>query len=450
MDDYKDHLSTTGTDGKRIRVYPASVRGLWDRRRQIIQGVLLVVFLATPFVTIGDGPALLLDIENRHFFLAGKMFSAQDAPNVLFILGAFLFGIALLTAVFGRAWCGWACPQTVFIEAVFRRIERWTEGDAFKHRRRDQAPWSLEKVFRKTAKWSAFTLCALVITHSMLAYFVGGREAFQMVLGRPSDHPTAFAAVLVMTAVVLFDFGWFREQFCLIACPYGRFQSVLLDEHSVTVSYDTSRSDCIECKKCVVVCPTGIDIRNGWQFECIACTACIDACDSVMEKIKRPKGLVGYRSEGMTHGKPVQWLRGRVLVYFALTFVFSAALVGRWFTHETFRVDVLRAGGPPFVTPQNQTGLVMNHFTLKAVNMSAYTANFSVEAGPGKITLVQPLSDGRALSSGGKSERPLFIQFSPTILSQGSARLPLKVRWSSPGKKDVLQETEVTLVGPAR
>lgn len=466
MSEFKDHLSTTSDQGQRLKVYPVPARGFWNRWRKLVQAVLLLVFLGLPFLTIGGAPALRLDVSHRRFFILGKMFSAQDAPNVIFILGAFLFSMALLTALAGRAWCGWACPQTVFIEAVFRRIEFWIEGDALAQKKLDQGPASFSKAFKKSFKWIVFALVSLVITHSFLAYFVGGSEIFNMVMGSPLRHPAAFTVVMVSTAIVLFDFGWFREQFCLIACPYGRFQSVMMDEHSVTVAYDVARGeprrpgrdragagDCIDCRKCVAVCPTGIDIRNGWQFECVACTACIDACDSVMEKVQKPKGLIAYRSEAMDRGQPVRWMRARVWVYGVGLALFTAGFGYRWASHEAFHTEALRAKESPYQLLQDAAGAarVLNHFNLKASNQSPDRSAFEVrlsEADREKgIELVQP-GGAATVESGETLARPVFLNFPRSLLRFGKAEARIEVLWQAPGAEPFVEERTVSLVGP--
>lgn len=295
--EFRDHLSTTDESGKRVRIYPARAEGRFARARTWMQVLLVGFFLALPWLTISGKPFLQLNFPERKFYFLGRLFLSQDLPMIFFYAMTFLFGIGLVTILFGRAWCGWACPQTVFVDGVFRRIEAWVEGDHVARRALDRKPFE-ERVFTKALKWSLFALVSLVITHSFVGVFLGGPALARMMMRSPVENLGAFLFAFGSGAFILFNFGWFREQFCLVACPYGRFQSVMTDPHTLTVGFNTRRiDDCVNCRKCVIVCPTGIDIRNGNQMECIGCTACADACDSVMAKLNRPLGLVGYGSE---------------------------------------------------------------------------------------------------------------------------------------------------------
>lgn len=313
---HPDRLATTDAQGRRIALYPADVRGFFRRKRTQVQAILVIIFLVLPWVRINGQQALLLDIAQRRFEIFGLSLRAHNAPLLFFVFAAGAFGLFFVTAVWGRVWCGWACPQTVFIDGVFRKIERWVEGSALERRKLDAAPLSLQKFLKKFGKWSLYIFATLILTHSFLAYFVGTGPLAEMIRKNPSENWGSFLFMVFSSAVILFDFAWFREQFCTIVCPYGRFQSVLMDRGSMIVAYDVDRGepratpqakalskahnsnlgDCVNCYRCVQVCPTGIDIRRGLQMECIACTACIDACDEVMTKVKKPTGLIRYDS----------------------------------------------------------------------------------------------------------------------------------------------------------
>ncbi|RYG63166.1 cytochrome c oxidase accessory protein CcoG [bacterium] len=319
----KERLSTTDQAGRRIHLYPASVKGYFRDRKRYVHGFLLIVFLTLPWIHVSGRQLLLLDVAHREFFFFGLHFRAHDAPLILFLLLGFTFGIGLVTAIWGRVWCGWACPQTVFIEFLFRRIERLVEGSHRAQRALDERPLDSEKMMKKGLKWFLFVVVSLGISHSFLGYFVGTRELVRMVSSSPLENWTSFLMILVTTGIIAFDFGWFREQFCTIMCPYGRFQSVMMDNHSTIVAYDLKRGeprrgtapspsaqgDCVNCLRCVQVCPTGIDIRRGLQMECIACTACIDACDEVMTKVDKPLGLIRYTTERELAGKKTKNVR---------------------------------------------------------------------------------------------------------------------------------------------
>ena len=289
----EDRLASLDKMGGRLFIYPAQVRGFFRKWRTVTQIILIAIFLLLPWIKIGGQQAVLLDLPGRKFALFGVTFWAHDAPMIFFVLAILTMSLALMTALWGRVWCGWACPQTVFIDGVFRRIEELIEGNHIERRKLDDAPMDAKKFFKRSLKWILFTAVTLVITHSFLAYFVGADRLVEMVQHKPAENWTNFLIILVTSGIILFDFAWFREQFCIIACPYGRFQSVLMGPRSKNVVYDYNRgeprkgkapkgeeADCVNCYRCVQVCPTGVDIRRGTQMECIACTACIDACDS--------------------------------------------------------------------------------------------------------------------------------------------------------------------------
>lgn len=282
-------------DGRRAAIQPADVRGRFQRARTGVFAVLVCVWAALPWIRIGGHPALFIDVDARALYLFGATFNAQDTWLLFFLLTGVGFGLVYATALAGRVWCGWACPQTVFLEGVYRRIERWVEGPRERRLRRNAGPWTPEKLARKGATHALFVVVSVVVAHIFLSYFASLPKTVQMVRHAPAAHPEAFAWVLAMTAVFYLNFAWFREQLCVVLCPYGRLQSSLLDEHSLVVGYDANRGeprgkkgtagagDCVDCKRCVAVCPTGIDIRNGVQMECLACTQCIDACDEIMD-----------------------------------------------------------------------------------------------------------------------------------------------------------------------
>ncbi|MCA9606186.1 MAG: cytochrome c oxidase accessory protein CcoG, partial [Myxococcales bacterium] len=286
--------SSLRKDGNRNFVHPADVKGRFVYARYVVFAILIGIWAALPWIPINGHPALFLDVQHRQFFLFGNTFNAQDAWLLFFIFSGVGLSIILVTAVVGRVWCGWACPQTVFLEGMFRRIERLVEGPRNVRIRRNDGPWSFDKIWRKVVKHALFVLSALFVSHVLLSFFVSMPSLLEMVQRSPAEHPTAFAWMLAVSFVLYGNFAWFREQFCMIICPYGRLQSVLTDRDSLVVGYDEGRGeprgkakdpntgDCVDCKRCVHVCPTGIDIRNGLQLDCIGCTACIDACDEVM------------------------------------------------------------------------------------------------------------------------------------------------------------------------
>ena len=279
-------LSTIHTDGSRKFVHPADVKGRFTKLRKFVALLLLLVYVALPWIPINGYPAVFLDVQERRFHFMGLTLATQDLWVGFFLITGLAFSLFYITALFGRLWCGWTCPYTVFMEHVYRRVERWIDGDATARRRLEDAPWTSEKIMRRALKHSVFILISAVIAHIFLSYFVSLERLYQMMKGPPAEHLLAFGVVMFLTIALYFAFSWFREQFCIILCPYGRLQSALTDDHSVIIGYDQVRGEprgkagsttgaCIDCRRCVQVCPTGIDIRNGMQLECIGCAACV-------------------------------------------------------------------------------------------------------------------------------------------------------------------------------
>ena len=390
---HPDRLSTSDARGRRLFVFPADVRGFFRRYRDRVQIILLAIFLGLPWIRIHGRQALLLDLPGRRFEIFGLSLRAHNAPLLVFVFATGAFGLFFTTAVFGRVWCGWACPQTVFIDGVYRKIERWIEGAALERRKLDKAPWSTRKVWIRSVKWISYLIVTLFITHSFLAYFVGTEELSLMMVRPPSQNWGSFLFMGISSVVILFDFAWFREQFCTIVCPYGRFQSVLMDQSSMIVSYDVKcgeprvtrqareftkthpgqavLGDCVNCYRCVQVCPTGIDIRRGLQMECIACTSCIDACDEVMTKIKKPTGLIRYDSI-LGLEKEKRRFGFRAGIYLSLCLLSVTALVISIASIKPVSVEILRAKDAPYSNQimSDGTVFVVNHFKVELSNQS--------------------------------------------------------------------------------
>ncbi len=452
----RDSVTTTSAAGKRIPVFPAEVRGPWNRRRQWVQWALIALYLFIPWIKIDGHPLVLLDVEHRRFSLFGQLFFAQEVPNLVFIAFSFILTVGLVTAWFGRVWCGWSCPQTVFIERIFRAIERRIEGDPVRQRGLHAAPWGPGKVLKKSLKWLVFSGISLVLSHSFLAYFVGETESFRMMTQAPGAHPTSFLVVMVFTGIVLFDFGWFREQFCLVACPYGRFQSVMMDDSSLFIHYDSRREDCIDCHKCVAACPTGIDIRNGMQMECIACTSCADACDSVMQKIHKPKGLIAYQSLRLLEGKPFRLLRGRPLVYLTLLAICLSMLGNRLARRTPYSAEVTRAIDTPYQVVKGQDGreYLLNHFKVHFANLGWETLHprVSLEVADlreGAELILPPGEQAapKALASGEGREFDVFLKIPKARfqdLNRESA-VPLVTHWH----EGIESRSPMKLIGPS-
>lgn len=417
---------------------------------------MLIGLAALPWGRIGGRPALFIDIDARQLFLFGATFNAQDTWLLFFLLTGVGFGLVVATALAGRVWCGWACPQTVFLEGVYRRIERWIEGPREQRLRRNAGPWTVEKTGRKLATHALYLLASILVAHVFLSYFASLPKTFQMVRQSPAAHPEAFAWVVAMTAAFYLNFAWFREQLCVVLCPYGRLQSALLDEHSLVVGYDTRRGeprgkkgatgvgDCVDCKRCVVVCPTGIDIRNGVQMECLACTQCIDACDDIMDRLSRPWGLIRYDSQDGLLGKPRRFVRTRVVLYGVLMLVGAVVAFAATRHRSDFEVTLLRLAGEPYTM---EAGEVRNSLQLHVVNKRPTTEMYRLEVQPAEgMTAVIPMPTV-AVPSLSDVRVPLFL-----AMPQGAFRkgFPVRARVTRVADERDALEVTGTFLGPSR
>ncbi len=371
-----ESLSTIEEDGSRKFVHPADVHGRFTIWRRWSALVLLMIYILLPWIPVNGYPAVFLDVQERRFHFMGLTLATQDLWVGFFLITGLAFSLFYVTALFGRVWCGWTCPYTVFLEHVYRRIERWIEGDATARRRLDAAPWTLSKLWRRVLKHGVFLGVSALIAHIFLSYFVSLKKLYAMMQGPPSEHWLAFGVTLFLTAALYFAFSWFREQFCIILCPYGRLQSALTDDHSVIIGYDQKRGEprgkvgstqgtCIDCRRCVQVCPTGIDIRQGMQLECIGCAACVDACDDIMTKLKRPTGLVRYDSHVGLHGGKTKLIRPRILLYTVLLVVGMGAFALSALRITPVRASAVRMVGAPFYEAD---GMLRNQFLVRVIN----------------------------------------------------------------------------------
>ena len=461
--DFRDHLASADQSGRRKWIYPRQVSGRFFRWRTWFSWLLLLIMFAGPFVTIGGNPLLMMNIPDRKFVVLGQIFWPQDMIIFAIALLVLLVGLIIFTTAFGRLWCGWACPQTVMMEMVFRKIEYAIEGDAPNQRELNHAPWTGQKVFKKALKHGIFFAISFIVGNVLLSYIIGWRELYQIILDPPAKHLVGLGFMIAFTLLFYGIFARFREQACTFICPYGRHQSVLVDENTILVAYDHKRGeqrgpikdgvksqerrttglgDCVACNQCVTVCPTGIDIRNGVQMECVQCTACIDACDNVMDKIGTPRGLIRYASlNGIERGEPLRFtprLAGYCVVLLVLVTVFGLML----FLRSDVEATVLRAPGSMF--QQMPDGHFSNLYTVRVVNKTSREM-------PVELRLENPAGSLNVMGTGSivvapqkLSENSVLIELDPAAMKSGTTPLVLGVY--SGGKK--LQTLKTAFIGP--
>jgi len=387
---FRDSIGTINEEGKRNFIYPKKPKGKYTNYRTYLSWILLAMLISFPFIKVDGNQFMLFNLAERRFNIFGKPFWPQDFYILVVSMLVGIVFIILFTVIFGRIFCGWLCPQTIFLEMVFRKIEYAIEGDRNKQIKLNKQGWTSEKIRKKTLKWTIFFLISFFFANIFLAYFIGSDVLIQHIKEGPFIHLGTFIKLLVFTAVFYFVFAWFREQVCIIVCPYGRLQGVLLDENSINVAYDFKRGenrkkfrkgedrkalgygDCIDCNQCVVVCPTGIDIRNGTQLECVNCTACIDACDDVMERIGYQKGLIRYASEkNIEEGKPFKFT-GRLKFYTVVLLVLMGLLVSLIFLRNDVDATVVKLPGKVYYKEKDT---IKNVYTFKLVNKTTHNFN---------------------------------------------------------------------------
>ncbi|MDO8952991.1 MAG: cytochrome c oxidase accessory protein CcoG [Draconibacterium sp.] len=372
---FRDRPINLNEKGGRKWVYAKKPSGKWYTRRTIFSWVMLLFFAGVPFIRIDGHPLVLMDIASRKFIIFGAIFWAQDTFILALLMLSFVLFIVLFTVTFGRLWCGWACPQTIFLEMVFRKIEYLIEGDYKKRHKLDNGPWTTEKIIRKTAKHSVFILISLAMTNTFLMWFIGSEKWLQLVSEPISENVRGFLIMFVVSAFFYWVYSYFREQICTMVCPYGRMQGVLLDSKSIIVTYDYKRGeprgpkstgDCIDCHQCISVCPTAIDIRNGTQLECINCTACIDQCNKIMEVTGKPSGLIRFDSEeGIMNGNKTIW-NARNKAYSAVLLILFSFFVYMLLTRPVVETTILRTTGLLF--QENSDNTISNVYNIKIVN----------------------------------------------------------------------------------
>lgn len=446
-ENFRDSIGTISEEGKRAWVFPKKPSGKFYTYRKYVSYGLLAFLFAAPFVKVNGNQFLMFNVLERKFNIFGFPFWPQDFHLFVISMIIGVIFIALFTVAFGRIFCGWMCPQTIFMEMVFRRIEYWIDGDRGAQIRLDRAPWNAEKIRKRLLKWAVFFIISFLIANVFLAYLIGSDALIGYIKEGPDEHMGTLAALLIFTAVFYFVFAWFREQVCIIACPYGRMQGVLLDDKSVVVAYDYKRGegengrkkfrknedrgalghgDCIDCSQCVHVCPTGIDIRNGTQLECVNCTACIDECDTIMEKIGYPKGLIRYTSELEISDKVPFRFTPRMKGYAAVLTVLMGVLVGMLFLRNDLEATILRLPGQLYERKENN--MISNVYTYKLINKTSQAVpdiNFKLLSHNGTITFVQ--GAGFEVPAQELSQGTLFIEINNAALTGDKDKLKIGV-----------------------
>lgn len=436
-------LPTLNEDGTRRWIRPKPSHGAWWHKRRIVAYALMIVFFAVPHLRLGGKPLFLMDLPHRQFTLFTFTFLPTDTLLFMLVMASGVLGIFLVTALFGRAWCGWACPQTVYLEFLFRPIGRWFDGGYTGSRNLDKAHvWFAP---RRIAKYFVFLFLSLFVAHTILAYFVGTDHLYDWFKHSPAQHPTSFLLVVVMTGLVWFNFTYFREQTCLIVCPYGRLQAALLDQQSLIVAYDSARGepralgikdrasdagDCVSCNACVQTCPTGIDIRNGLQMECVHCTQCVDACDDVMTRVGKPTGLIRYTTQATLAGRQRHWLRLRTILYPTLLLILGGSLVVALALKESADVTLLRSIGAPFT--EEGDGRIANQLRIKISNRGGRPQHYAlsiVDAGKDSaavLTVVAP-EFPLAIDAESTRESSVFVLLPRTAFAHGERLVSLHI-----------------------
>lgn len=461
---FRDSIGTITDEGKRNHIHPKKPKGKFTNYRTYVSWLLLAILVISPFIKVNGNQFILLNVLERKFNIFGQPFWPQDFHLLVLSMLVGIVFIILFTVIFGRIFCGWMCPQTIFMEMIFRKVEFWIEGDRPKQIRLNKQKWNPEKIRKKGFKWIVFFLISFLIANVFLAYFIGSDELLKYITGNPLDHLGTLVKLLVFTMVFYFVFAWFREQVCIIVCPYGRLQGVLLDRKSIVVAYDYKRGesekgrkkfrknedreslgygDCIDCNQCVVVCPTGIDIRNGTQLECVNCTACIDACDEVMVKTGYDPGLIRYASEDNIENGEKFKFNVRIKAYSAVLAILVGTLVTLLFLRTDIEATILRLPGQMF-TSTDKT--ISNVYTYKLINKTIKdldNVEIKLISHNGKVKMV---GGHNKVSKGGLTEGTLFIEIDKKDLSSSKERLKLGIY--EDGK--LIESTKTNFPGPIK
>lgn len=461
---FRDSIGTINSEGKRAWIFPKKPSGRYYKYRTYVSYFLLLFLFSAPFIKVNGNQFLLFNVLERKFNIFGFPFWPQDFYLFVISMITGVVFIILFTVVFGRIFCGWICPQTIFLEMVFRKIEYWIEGDRGKQMRLKKQAWNAEKIRKRVLKWVIFFLISFLIANVFLAYLIGSDTLISYITGNPLENISTLISLLIFTSIFYFIFSWFREQVCIIACPYGRLQGVLLDNKTINVAYDYKRGegekgrsifrkgedrnaagkgDCIDCKQCVVVCPTGIDIRNGTQLECVNCTACIDECDHIMESIHLPKGLIRYASEDNIAKKEPFKFTARMKGYTSVLFILVGILIGMLFLRNDVEANILRLPGQLYQHKKNN--IISNVYTYKVINKTTSdieNVSYKLLSHKGTIKLVA--AKDFTVPKQGLAEGSLFIEMNASVMEND--KIDLKIGVYSGDK--LIETTRTNFLGP--
>jgi cytochrome c oxidase accessory protein FixG len=457
-DSYRDSLATADQQGRRIWVYPNKPSGRFYSARKLVSYFLLAFLFLAPFLKLNGHQLLQFDIIERKFFIFGLAFWPQDMHLFVLIGITLVVFIVLFTAVFGRLFCGWACPQTIFMEMVFRRIEYLIEGNGPRQRALNKAPWDGTKILKKTIKHLIFYAISFLIGNTFLAYIIGADDLIKIITDPPNQHVTGLIIMILFSFVFYWIFAYFREQVCTMVCPYGRLQGVLLDDNSIVVAYDHKRGEkrgpvergqsfderghCIDCAACVHVCPTEIDIRNGTQLECINCTACIDACDRVMDRMRLPRGLIRYSSGVAIEKKQAFRFTPRIIIYTIALLVLTGAVFGLTFMRNEIETTVLRTPGTLY--EQVDDDIIRNLYSIRIVNKTydELPIEIRLKQPEGKVEIV---GGNLTVEPNGLAETVFFVEIEKKILFSANSIIVLEIYT---GEK-LLETIHTSFMGPA-
>lgn len=460
QEDFRDAISTVDNRGKRVWIYPKKPSGKWYNYRKWMSYGLLLFLFGVPYIKIGGEPLLLFDVVHRRFSVFGQIFHAQDLYIFALAMIAIVLFITAFTVVFGRLFCGWVCPQTIFMEMVFRRIEYWIEGDWTQQKRLAKLSWTGEKIRKKLLKHTIFWFISFLIANTFLSYIIGYEELFGIIAAGPFAHLGGFTAIVVFTTIFYLVFSQFREQVCTVVCPYGRLQSVLLDRHSLVVAYDyvrgegrakfrknedrkeAGKGDCIDCSQCVHVCPTGIDIRNGTQLECVNCTACIDACDHMMESVGLEKGLIRFASvENIETRKPFSLTaraKAYIIVLVGLIGLLGFVVIGR----DDVNTTILRTRGTLLQKPDSVSYSNIYDVNMKNKTAETYNIELRVIGSAGEVILI---GEDLVLSPYGEVSSNFMIKLPRTDVHGRSMKVELGIF----ADDELIDKVKTTFIGPS-